>query len=193
MSRISRALLWCKSCSHELQASSIRVFARASWGTSPGPLPKGPVGNAKRKQKHTTHPVHILRLPLPHPFPHVDKTLTPRQANRPLGQKRTYQIFIFKQTQKSLKTASCNQSKVFIASPTRAGRRGREWARTRTWICVPIKFYYAAYSWITFQAAWAFGASGSLPLPTLSTYPQEVGPPAGGEGPSPRRFPRISS
>lgn len=38
----------------------------------------------------------------------------------------------------------------------------------------PHEFYYAAYTWITFQAAWAFGASGSLPLPTLSTYPESL-------------------
>ena len=156
-------------------------------GRQPRPLPKGPAVNAK---KHTTHPVHILGLPLPHPFPHVDTTLTPRQANRPLGQKRTYQIFIVKQTQQSLKTASCNQSMVFIASPARAGRRGREWARIRTRIWVPESF-----------ATWHIHGSlsrppgHSVPLGLSPAHPlhlpRELGPPAGGEGPSPRRFPRI--
>lgn len=65
--------------------------------------------------------------------------LTPRQANRPLGQKRIYQIFVFKQTQKSLKTARYNQSKVFIASPAGlGGAGGREWARIRTRVSVPV-------------------------------------------------------
>lgn len=133
---MSRALLWRKPCSHELRTSSIS-------GLCPGPAeapdpPKDPVVNA---MKETTHPVHIRRLPThPHPFPHDDKTLTPRQANRPQGQKRIYQTFVFKQTQKSLKTARYNQSKVFIASPARAGRRRREGmgANPNTDFCSPL-------------------------------------------------------
>lgn len=82
VSRISRALLWRKPCRHEL-----RILL---WIFVPGlaralASHKDPAGNAL---KESTYPIHSLRLPSPHPFSQNDKTLTRRQANRPLGHKR---------------------------------------------------------------------------------------------------------
>lgn len=125
---------------------------------APAPLSKDPVVN---EIKETTHPVHIRRLPSPTLFPTMTKPLTPGQANRSLGQKKSYQIFIFKQThthKTKLKTARCNQAKVFIASPARAGRKGR----------VLLRGVRTGH----FPGDQAFGAVGSLPCPPSPPAPR---------------------
>lgn len=123
--------------------------------------------------------------------------LLPTQNSNPQAGKRatraeknTYQIFVFKQTNtKSLKTARYNQSKVFIASPARAGRSAREWARTRTRICVSALVLLSGVYGSVFRSPgnrcrWCLHAR---PL----HLPPELGPPAGGKRPRPGWSPRI--